>query len=90
MIIGEANLIPGDFSNEVVGEVTAPADIEVSGPVNVLVLCVDAAGNIAGTNSGFADGDASILPGASATYSASIYNKTCPTFLIGASGYKAG
>lgn len=90
MIIGEANLIPGDFGDEVVGEVTTPADIEVSGPVGVLIFCVDAGGNLAGTGSGYTDGDASILPGASATYFVSIYNKTCPTFLIGASEYKAG
>lgn len=90
MATGEANLVPGDYSETIVGEVTAPEDVEVSAPVSVFVLCVDAAGSLAGSYTGYTDGEASILPGATATYSVDIYDQgACPTFLIGASGYEA-
>ncbi|HWJ61532.1 MAG TPA: hypothetical protein VNS19_06155 [Acidimicrobiales bacterium] len=90
MTIGTANIVPGDYSTSIVGEVTAPEDVEVTGPVNVFVLCVDAAGTLSGSYSGFTDGDASILPGATATYTVDVYGDAgCPTFLIGSSGYEA-
>lgn len=89
MIIGQANLVPGEYGDQIiVGEVTAPGSVEVQGPVSVLILCVDEAGTLAGNQDAFTDGDASILPGSTATYSAHIYGDAgCPTFLIGSSGY---
>lgn len=86
MTISDANLVPGDWSDQLIGEVTAPADTEVSGPVSVMVLCVDAEGTLSRTFGGYTDGDASILPGTSATYSVGLH-EDCPTFLIGSSGY---
>lgn len=87
MIIGAANLVPSDYGAEIVGEVTAPSDIEVGTPVGVFILCVDAGGTLLGSHTGYTDGDASILPGTSATYSVSIYGGECPTYLVASSGY---
>lgn len=89
LLIGQANLVNGEFSQQVVGEVTAE-DVAVTGPVNVLVLCVDAGGTVGRSFLGYTDGDAPIDPGATATYSVDIYNAECPTFLVGSSGYDEG
>lgn len=85
LIIGEANPVAGEYSNQVVGEVTAPADVAVSNPAEITVVCVDAVGKLSAHGTDYTDGDASILPGTSATYSVDISGQ-CPTFLVGASG----
>jgi hypothetical protein len=88
LIIGETNLVKGDYGDQLVGEVQVAADAEkaVEPPVAVTALCVDAAGKLAGAQAGYTDGKAMVAPGASATYSVDLF-APCPTFLIGASGY---
>lgn len=86
LVIGDANLVPGDFGEQIVGEVTTEG-AAASGPISVMVLCVDQAGVLADVTFGFTDGDA-LGANSTATYSVDIFDP-CPTFLIGSSGFTA-
>lgn len=90
MALGAPNLIDGQFGKEILGEVINGTDAPVSGPVSVLVLCVDQAGTLSGNFDGYTDGDADIPAGGVATYSVDLFDDPCPTFLVGASGYDLG
>ena len=85
--IGQANVVPGDLGNQIVGDVTNTTDSEVSGPVGVTVMCFDDTGAPIDVKIGYTDGDAPVAPGATVSYSVDLFDDPCPTFLIGASGY---
>ena len=86
LLVGEANLIEGEYAQQIVGEVSAE-EVESTGSARVMALCVDQAGTPASATTGYTDGQASILPGTAATFSIDLFGDPCPTFLIGASGY---
>jgi hypothetical protein len=82
----EVNRIEGEFGSDLVGTIRSTLDHEVSGPISIQALCLDAQGNPASTPNGFADGDA-IGAGSDSSFSISLGDDPCPTFLVGATAY---
>lgn len=84
----ETNAVPSEFSGQqIVGIVENDTDQEVSGPIDVQVLCFDQAGTaIVGTHGGFTDAD-SVAAGGTASFSVDLFDDPCPVYAVGASGY---
>lgn len=79
----------GTTNTEVVGSIRNPLTVAVGGPISVLVLCLDDAGNPTVTIQDFAEGDG-VAPGATTTFAASSYKQACGNYLVGASGFNRG
>ena len=76
----------GTNRGQIIGTVVNPLTVTVTGPISVLALCLDPAGNPTTTVSGFAEGD-DLAAGSTTTFSLDFYDQTCPSYLVGASGY---
>ena len=76
-------------SGDLVGEVTNPHDVTVSGPISVATACLAADGTVS-QSSDFTDGD-TVPPGGSVTWTISSYGEEpdkCAVRLVGASGFE--
>jgi hypothetical protein len=90
------NIIAVDVENveqlkngDIVGDVTNPHDVTVSGPISVATTCLSADGTVTGRND-FTDGD-TVPAGGSVTWTISSYGEkpeTCAVRLAGASGFE--
>ena len=84
----QANLVPGSYgASTITGEVMNTSNVSLHGPISTVGYCFSPSGVFLDVVPGFASGDATIAPGQTAGFSDSMYNTTCPTFLVGASGY---
>jgi hypothetical protein len=76
------------FGNtSVVGTVTNPTSGTMTGPISVNVLCFSTQGAFVGDQTGFTSGDGNLPPGGTATFENSLYGESCPTYLVGSSGF---
>lgn len=75
------------LSDRIVGSVANPYNYTVSGPISVDVMCFDNNGQPLSTHGGFTAQD-SLGPNATGSFQISLYNESCPLFLIAAGGYK--
>lgn len=76
-------------SGDLVGDVTNPHDVTVSGPISVATACLTADGTVSERND-FTDGD-TVAPGASVTWTISSFAEgtdDCAVRLVGASGFE--
>jgi hypothetical protein len=76
-------------SGDLVGDVTNPHDVTVSGPISVATVCLTSDGTVSEDND-FTDGD-TVPAGGSVTWTISAYGekpKKCAVRLVGASGYE--
>jgi hypothetical protein len=76
-------------SGDLVGDVTNPHDVTVSGPISVATACLTEDGTVSERND-FTDGD-TVAPGASVTWTISSFGEgpeDCAVRLVGASGFE--
>lgn len=76
-------------NGDLVGDVTNPHDVTVSGPISVATACLTADG-VVSTRHDFTDGD-TVPAGSSVTWTISSYGEKpekCPVRLVGASGFE--
>ena len=59
----------------------------VTGPISINAYCLDAAGNPTSTQGGFTSGSRDLAPNAADSFQLDLYGQSCPSFLVGASGY---
>jgi hypothetical protein len=85
--VTQANAGTDPQNPQVVGSVTNNTSVTIKSPISVGVYCFDSAGALIGQQGGFTDGNADLTQGAVASFSVGFYDTTCPTFLVGASGY---
>jgi len=85
--VTEANLIPGDYSDSIVGTLTNQTDATTEG-FSVLAMCFNG-GALTSAHSGNASGSQDVEPGGTITFSVDLYGDLpCETFLVGATGYQ--
>ncbi|MEJ7648614.1 MAG: hypothetical protein WKF57_06105 [Nakamurella sp.] len=71
---------------DLVGQVSNPSSEKIGGPIRIATGCFDGDGNLLFVDTiNFADKD-ELAPGSKSGFSVSLYDKSCPTFLVGASG----
>jgi len=85
--VTQANAGTDPQNLQIVGSVTNNTTKTIKNPISVGAYCFDSAGALIEHSSGSADGNADLTQGAVASFSISMYGTTCPTFLVGASGY---
>lgn len=71
----------------VVGTVTNTTSTAIKNPIAVSVYCFDNTGALTSESGGFTDGNADLTKGSVASYTVDLGDESCPTFLVGASGY---
>lgn len=81
--VEQANLAGQNIS----GKATNVSQETLNGPYSVSVTCFDEGGNLLSTLGSFASPDADIAPGQSVTFQVALYDRPCPSFLLGVSGY---
>jgi hypothetical protein len=87
---GQANYVPGQFGDDAItGDVTNQNPGTVTGPVSTVAYCFSAAGALLSVTGGFTSGSNDLAAGASGGYSDTLYDQSCPTFLVGSSGFGA-
>jgi hypothetical protein len=84
--VTQANEVAGSYDNDVVGSITNPNKQPLSGPMSAYVYCFNAAGALATVETGYASGNGPWAPAATASYDTTLED-SCPTFLVGASGF---
>jgi hypothetical protein len=93
--VDQANYSPtgGDFGAAVVGTVTNDSSGTIQTPIPTDLFCFSSAGFLLGVSEDFVAGNASLVPGATGSYSIDLPTDAagnqmpCPTFLVGSSGY---
>ena len=76
----------GTIQGQLVGTLVNPLQVTITGPISVLAMCFDPNGQPAATISGFGEGN-ELTAAASTTFSISSYGLSCPSYLVGASGF---
>lgn len=77
----------GVFGHEVIGTAENQTDATLTGPYSADVYCFDETGTPLSTTLGFANESNDVAPGGTVSFSVSLYDDQCPTFLVGVSGY---
>ena len=86
--VTQANLITGSGGeSSIVGEVINPGPSSITGPISVTVFCFDSSGHLIAAQSDFTAGSGNIAPGASDSYQVTLLDQSCPTYLVGSSGW---
>jgi hypothetical protein len=70
----------------VVGTVTNTNSGTMTSPISANVLCFSTQGEFLGVQTGFTSGNGDLSPGGTATFQDSLY-QSCPTYLVGSSGF---
>lgn len=70
----------------VVGSAVNDLGKKIQGPYAATVFCFEGA-TVVGTHGEFARPDGNAAPGATETFSVDLFDRPCPTFLVGVSGY---
>jgi hypothetical protein len=85
--VDQANYVPGgpDGVNTVVGSISNPNGVTVTGPINTDVFCFTN-GLLTNVETGFASGNGDLPPSGTGSYSTQVFD-ACPTYLVGASGF---
>jgi hypothetical protein len=83
----QANYVAGETGgfNTVVGSVTNTSKVPVTSPISADVFCFTN-GVLTAVDTGYTSGESNLGPGAIGSYSTNVED-TCPTFLVGASGF---
>jgi hypothetical protein len=71
----------------IVGTVSNPNSIPMTGPTTSTVLCFDSAGTLLGVQEGFISGDGALAPGMTGSFQDTLYGISCPTYLVGSTGF---
>lgn len=79
----EANAV----GTSITGQATNTSKNNLKGPYGVHVTCIDAAGSLLSSQTGYASPDADLAAGQSVIFQVDFYDEPCPTFLVGVSGY---
>lgn len=84
--VEEFNRTQGSFGEAIVGIAKNTHDVEINGPVSVMVGCFSADGDrLISTYSAYTDGEG-IAPGGTSSFSVDLFDD-CPVFALGVSGY---
>jgi hypothetical protein len=84
----QANFVQGSYGeDDITGSVMNQNKVAVSGPVSTVAYCFSTSGVLTSVDSGFTSGNSGLAPGQTGGYSDSLYDETCPTFLVGSSGF---
>lgn len=84
--VEEFNRTQGSFGEAIVGIAKNTHDVEINGPVSVMLGCFSADGNrLISRYSAYTDGDG-IPPGETTSFSVDLFDD-CPVFALGVSGY---
>lgn len=83
LTIDEANLV----GKAITGQATNTSKNKLNGPYGVQVTCFDKTGKLLSSHGDFASPDADLEPNQSVTFQVDLFDNSCPTFLVGASGY---
>ena len=79
---------PNVAGKTILGTITNPSNANVAGPIGVSILCFDERGKVLGFVTGGAFATAqNLAPHATTSFSADLFDRSCPTYLLGASGY---
>lgn len=81
--VDQANASGGSIT----GKATNASKDKLNGPYSVHVTCFDKGGELLSSVGGFASPSADLDAGQSVTFQVPLYDKPCPTFLLGVSGY---
>jgi hypothetical protein len=81
--VTEANLSGGS----IVGTGVNKTGKQVQGPYSVNAYCFDAAGHLLSTQGSFADQSGDLAPNASASFTLNLYGTSCPSYLVGITGF---
>ena len=81
------NSDPEFVKTDIIGTVQNPHNVEMTGPIIVVAVCFDAAGNpTAAPEPGGAAID-TLPPKGTSPFDATFYNETCNSYLVGGSGF---
>ena len=88
--VTQANYVPGQFGDDTItGEAVNPQGVAINGPISADGFCFDPSGTLTSVFPGFISGNGGLAPGASGSYSISLFISgiSCPTYLVGSSGF---
>jgi hypothetical protein len=85
LVVKEVSQTAGDYGQQLVGILASESSAEIKGPISVLAICFDG-GKPVSTVSGYTDGD-SVAPNGTISFSLDLFDRRCPAFALGASGY---
>lgn len=71
----------------IIGTASNQTDADQVGPYSVDVYCFDESGSILSTTRDFANEDSDVAPAGTVSFSSNFYGNSCPTFLVGVTGY---
>jgi hypothetical protein len=80
------NLASGSFGPEIIGEAVNQYSYSIAGPISVYAACFNAAGQILGWAQGVAPPE-DLAPGQLASYTVTLFEPSCPIYLVAASGF---
>ncbi len=84
----QANFVAGAYGDATVtGAVANNNAVAVTGPVSTDTFCFSPAGSLLSVSPGFTSGDGGLAPGQTGSFSDALPNNTCPTLLVGSSGF---
>ncbi|MGO3255495.1 FxLYD domain-containing protein [Glutamicibacter ardleyensis] len=83
LTVDQANVV----GKSITGQATNNSELTLNGPYGVQVTCFDEKGKLLSTYGDFGKPDADLKPGQSISFQVDQYGGSCPTFLLGASGY---
>jgi hypothetical protein len=81
--VTQANLV----GMAITGGVQNTTGHKVTGPISIHAYCLDSTGNPANVLIDFTSGSSDLAPNATDSFQVNFYEGTCPSFLVGASGY---
>ena len=81
--VTQANLV----GMAITGGVQNTTGHKVAGPISINAYCLDSTGNPAKVFTDFTSGSSDLAPNATDSFQVNFYEGTCPSFLVGASGY---
>ena len=83
--------MPGQYGDDTItGAVVNNNKTPVTGPISTTAYCFDPSGNLLSVQTGFVSGNGGLAPGQTGGYSDTLYNQTCPTYLVGSSQVRPG
>jgi hypothetical protein len=85
VVVTRAELVPGNFGDNVVGFVRNPYDTDVGGPIDVSLICMNDSGELTGHEGSFTNKDGA-APGEKLSFRIDVF-EDCPNFIVGSSGF---
>jgi len=84
----QANFVAGSYGEDTItGSVQNQNKVAVTGPISTVAYCFTAGGAFTSVEGGFVSGNGGLAPGQTGGYSNTLYDESCPTFLVGSSGF---